>query len=841
MDPMDGGMRYTPNSSNKDWDQAVTFLPASDNKKLEKKRGPGKVGIIVGLVILAAILALIIGLVVWHFHFRKDLRLQKIYTGSVRITNQDFVDAYENPESNEFKSLANQVMAQLKSMYSESSQLVKYYVGSKVLAFSEGSVIAYYESEFNVPVGQEAAVDQAVINLSEMYNTNKQRRLVDKPGVLVFDRVISSALDTRMSAKGRKLENYAQHISNSKDEIIKSPGFPDSPYPPNTLVQWQLRGDPGHVLKLAFDTFNLEQNCGNDLVRVYDSLVAIDKHLMAEKCGYYSPSDPLTFISSRNVILVTLITNEVGNYPGFRARVTQIKQDSNDLQCGGKLTGSSGAFTSPHFPSYYSPNTTCQWDIEVPAGKFIKLKFPKFLVSTGEQNSCPGDYVEVTGKSKLCGQKPANTMVTSNSNKMTVVFYSNSSHVDRGFNAIYEAFEPTDPCPDQFQCDNKRCVNPTVRCDGWNDCGDSSDEKNCKCDSSMIQCRNGFCKPPFWQCDGVDDCGDLTDELNCGCKTGEFKCKNDQCVSEKLKCDGQQDCKDGSDEEGCSRDMTCTVSTFACGNGKCITKQNPECDGQDDCGDRSDEAMCNCGKIAYKKSRIVGGQDAGEGEFPWQVSLHIKNIAHVCGGSLINDRWIVTAAHCVQDDGKTRYSQPGTWEAYLGLHTQRAKQAATRRNIKQVIAHQSYNHYTYDFDIALMELDSPVTFSETIRPICLPTANDVYPAGLPVTITGWGATREGGSGATVLQKAQVRIINSTVCDKLMNGQITSRMTCAGVLSGGVDACQGDSGGPMCYSSNDRMYLAGVVSWGDGCARRNKPGIYTTVPKFRGWIKEKTGV
>lgn len=98
-----------------------------------------------------------------------------------------------------------------------------------------------------------------------------------------------------------------------------------------------------------------------------------------------------------------------------------------------------------------------------------------------------------------------------------------------------------------------------------------------------------------------------------------------------------------------------------------------------------------------------------------------------------------------------------------------------------------------------------------------------------------------GSGASILQKAQVRIINSTVCNRLMGGQITSRMTCAGVLTGGVDACQGDSGGPLSSPGTSRMFLAGVVSWGDGCARRDKPGIYSTVTKFRGWIKEKTGV
>ncbi|KAJ8368669.1 hypothetical protein SKAU_G00086970 [Synaphobranchus kaupii] len=843
MDPMDSGMRYTPKSQDKDWDSSVQFLPATDSRKLEKKKGPGKVGAIIGLVIFAAVIALMTGLLVWHFHFRKDMKIKKMYSGSLKITNQAFMEAYEDSNSTEFRALAAQTVSQLKDIYAKIPQLSKYYIGSTVQAFSEGSVIAYYLSEFNVPAAQEFAVDSAMGTLDKSV-INQARSLERKP--LQFSSMEAAAVDTRMFRRRlRTLYRYAYHISGDAVQTLESPGFPDFPYGSNTLGQWAIRADPGYVVKLEFDTFNLEEDCSKDFVKVYDSLLPIESYLMAEECGNYPPNEPLIFTSSRNVMLVTLVTDDSNNFPGFLAHFSQIIA-SKSKECGGKKTGMKGTLTSPNYPAYYPPRVTCKWTIEVPEGKRVKLTLDELLMVEPDQGSgtCEKDYVQIDEK-KYCGEERSIT-VTSKSERMTIVLHSDRSFVDHGFSAEYEAINPSDPCPGKFQCSNTRCIKSVLECDGWNDCGDNSDERNCKCTESQIKCKNTLCKPRFWQCDGVDDCGDNTDEQGCGCNKGEISCRNGQCVSEKKKCDGRDDCGDGTDESDCPfrADVTCSDYTFRCNNGKCISKLNCECDGVDDCEDNSDEANCDCGKQPYKGQRIVGGQNAEEGEWPWQVSLHIKNSGHVCGASLINDRWLVTAAHCVQDSAKVKYSQPGVWEAYLGLHKQGLMGKFTvKRDIAQVICHPYYNSYTFDNDIALMELSSPVTFSQRIKPICLPSATHDFPAGKNVWITGWGATREGGYGASVLQKAEVRIINGTICNNLMGGQITSRMMCAGVLSGGVDACQGDSGGPLSAKeiSSRRMFLAGVVSWGDGCARRNKPGIYTRVTKFRSWIKEKTGV
>lgn len=840
---MHTGMRYTPKATDHEWDPSLQFLPASDSKKLEKKKRPGKVGAAIGLIVFFLVISLMTGLLVWHFHFRKDVRVKKMYTGSTRITNQVFQEAYENPNSTEFKSLASKVALQLKEIYSRIPQLSKYYVGSTIQAFSEGSVIAYYTSEFNVPLGQEGAVDRAMDSLDKsVANLQGRRHSGRDSSNLIFDDVMTGELDTRLFKSSK---TYAQHTRSNHIGILESPGFPNYPYPPNTLVQWQLRADKGYVIKLDFDTFNLEEDCKHDFVKVYDSLVAMESRVMEEICGYYSPKDHLTFTSSGNVMLVTFVTDEARNYPGFRAHFSQVPKTPLASTCGGKLHGLEGTFSSPNYPDYYPPLISCVWTIQVPAEKHIKVTFDKFLVSEPgqDENMCTKDYVEVHGK-KLCGEQSEALVETADTNLITVIFNSDASYVDHGFTAKYEAFEPKDPCPGKFMCANSNCISESLVCDGWNDCGDNSDERKCTCKDTQISCRNGLCKSKFWLCDGVNDCGDNTDEQNCACAKEQFACANGKCVSEKNKCDGSDDCGDGSDEANCGRtnSVACTSYTYKCKNNECVSKTNPECDGDDDCSDGSDEENCDCGKQPFKTSRIVGGQDAYQGEFPWQVSLHIKGSSHVCGASIISDRWLVTAAHCVQDDGRIRYSQPGTWEVYLGLHEQSKKNTAQKRGLKRVISHPYYNAYTFDNDIALMELDSPVKFSDTIKPICLPSPSYVFPVGKSVWITGWGATREGATqGPNVLQKAEVRIINSTVCNSLMGGQLTSRMLCAGVLAGGVDACQGDSGGPLSSMSTGCMFLAGVVSWGDGCARRNKPGIYTTVTKFRGWIKEETGV
>ncbi|XP_067826897.1 suppressor of tumorigenicity 14 protein homolog [Heptranchias perlo] len=578
--------------------EEMEFLPASNQKKLEKRR-PKEVLPIVGLIIGAALLSLMIGLLVWHFHFRPDNRVKKMYNGYLNITNKQFIEELEDSDSEAFKKLAAIVEDMLQKNYMAMDEVAPYYVRSTVTAFSEGSVIAYYWLECQVPPENEAELDKAIGAAS----LSKQGRIgIKDPSKLlrVSNMVVGRADPRKVKPPKDKSCSYDLHAKPGEISTFTSPGFPDSPYPANSWCQWVIRADPGHILELNFVTFDLERICHNDFVTVYDSLSPIEIREITERCGSYPPTNALKLMSSRNVMLVTLITDEDQNYPGFKAEYRQLPKQR---ECG-KVLEQSGNFSSPYYPAYYPPRADCTWTLRVPRSKRLKVTFRMFLLQEPHSGACK-DYIEINNQ-RICGHR-STVVELADGHEMRVKFHSDGAESDRGFFASFEPYDTDKPCPNAFPCRNGRCIRSDLVCDGWNDCGDNDDENKCTCTDEQFTCGTGLCKSKFWVCDGVNDCGDNSDETNCQCESEEMKCMNGKCIPEEQRCNQVDECGDRTDEKDCAIESSvpCTPYTYTCKNHLCIQKKNPECDGTRDCADGSDEQNC---------TQPEGEESGGEGE-----------------------------------------------------------------------------------------------------------------------------------------------------------------------------------------------------------------------------------
>ncbi|CAL4214847.1 unnamed protein product [Meganyctiphanes norvegica] len=250
------------------------------------------------------------------------------------------------------------------------------------------------------------------------------------------------------------------------------------------------------------------------------------------------------------------------------------------------------------------------------------------------------------------------------------------------------------------------------------------------------------------------------------------------------------------------------------------------------------QSSCECGENRLQGSRIVGGTETMLHEWPWQVALRLGSSTgqQFCGGSLISPSWVLTAAHCVVDFTTSQIVVSiGDHDKTTGSDTSHT----VHRSITQKIAHSDYDANTVINDIAVIELSSPVQFSQGISPVCLPTSQRTQLFdGDDATVTGWGTTSFQGSDSDVLLEVTLPVIANSECASLYGFSIRGDQVCT--YEEGKDSCQGDSGGPLVWLDDDGHYQQiGIVSYGIGCAARNRPGVYTRVTSFIDWIEQNT--
>ena len=345
-----------------------------------------------------------------------------------------------------------------------------------------------------------------------------------------------------------------------------------------------------------------------------------------------------------------------------------------------------------------------------------------------------------------------------------------------------------------------------------------SDSSDGPCSDDEWECNYGsHCIPKMWLCDKLHDCLDNSDELNCNslkpCHQSQVSCASGECLSKELWCNSKFDCKDHSDESQCDF-VKVLPDPF-----------KPSLINQ--CSFQSIKPK-NIDDITNDNSQIVGGQEAVPGSWPWMVSLR-KETSPLCGGSLLSERWIVSAAHCFIMD-----SNPDHWNADLGRYFL-LNGSVQSIQVEQIILHPKFNVGSVDFDIALLKLRKEASLSQSVQTVCLPETRTQLIPGKKCVILGWGNTLNTGNEG-VLKQAIVPIVDKVTCNKDYENIITDQMICAGYPDGGVDSCDGDSGGPLVCKDGDKFLLYGITSWGENCAMPNKPGVYTNIVNFVEWIK-----
>ncbi|XP_029970000.1 uncharacterized protein prss56 [Salarias fasciatus] len=287
------------------------------------------------------------------------------------------------------------------------------------------------------------------------------------------------------------------------------------------------------------------------------------------------------------------------------------------------------------------------------------------------------------------------------------------------------------------------------------------------------------------------------------------------------------------DTESCIRIMgeSCSARVLQCSLLSTMQNLEPtmQTHTQAVCGQRSSTVP----NITQPRSRIVGGSPAAPGSWPWLVNLQLDG-AMMCGGVLVDSSWVVTAAHCFRSS-----RDESSWTAVVGeFDITKTDPDEQVLKVNRIISHPKFNPKTLNNDIALVELTNPVVMSEHVTPVCLPSGSEP-PAGSPCLVAGWGSLYEEGPFADAVMEAKVPLLSQSTCKSIFGKElVVNTMFCAGYLSGGIDSCQGDSGGPLLYQDrvSGRFQLYGIISWGNGCGEKGKPGVYTRVSTFSDWIQ-----
>ncbi|XP_072474921.1 mannan-binding lectin serine protease 1 isoform X3 [Notamacropus eugenii] len=621
---------------------------------------------------------------------------------------------------------------------------------------------------------------------------------------------------------------------------IQSPNFPDS-YPSDSEITWNITVPEGFRIKLYFMHFDLESSylCEYDYVKVEaeDQVLALfcgrettdteqapgqqvvlspgpfmaltfrsdfsneerftgfDAHYMAVDM------DECTEKSDEELACDHYCHNYIGGYY-CSCRIGYILHTDNRtcrVECSDNLfTQRTGVITSADFPGPYPKSSDCLYRIELEDGFVITLQFEEsFDVEDHPEVSCPYDYLKIKAGQKefgpYCGEKSPGRIDTQ-SNSVQILFHSDNSGENGGWRLSYTS--SGNPCP---------ILQPPV-----NGKLDPSQAKYTFKDQVLISCDTGYKV--------------IKDNLEMD--TFQIECLKDGTWSNKIPTCKIVDCSRPEElEHG--------LVTFATRNNATTYKS---------------EVHYSCQRPYYKLFPNITGTYTCEAQGIW-MNGELGEKLPTC---LPGNRWIVTAAHCLHvhpESDKSplssyQYLPLSEFKVILGKHrTQRRDDTEQQLQAKSIILHPSYKAATFENDLALIELLGEPVLNDYVMPICLPEGPPQQ--GTMVLVSGWGKQIRNRIPESLME-IEVPIVSQEACQEAyakINLKVTSDMICAGESDGGKDACGGDSGGPMVTLNEGQThwYLVGTVSWGDGCGKKDRYGVYSNIHENQAWIQKVTGV
>ncbi|XP_004858573.1 coagulation factor X isoform X1 [Heterocephalus glaber] len=381
---------------------------------------------------------------------------------------------------------------------------------------------------------------------------------------------------------------------------------------------------------------------------------------------------------------------------------------------------------------------------------------------------------------------------------------------------------------DGDQCENNPCQNQGTCRDGLSEyecsCQEGFEGKNCELSTRKL------CSLDNGDCDQY--CQEVQNSVACSCAKG-YTLGDDSksCISTEV-----FPCGKTTGGRGRRKRSVAQVTNSSETVPDITTLEQGDLDDLNPTEDPFSLLNSNDTNVEIKDNdlgRIVGGRNCKEGECPWQALLVNEDSIGFCGGTILSEYHILTAAHCLH--------QARRFTVRVGERdTEQEEGNEMTHEVEVVIKHNKFNTHTYDCDIAVLKLKTPITFRRNVAPACLPQ-KDWAEATLMTQktgiVSGFGRTHEMGRQSNTLKLLEVPYVDRNTCKLSTGFSITQNMFCAGYDAKLEDTCQGDSGGPHVTLFRDTYYVTGIVSWGEGCARKGKFGIYTKVTNFIKWIEK----